>query len=645
MSFSFLRTGCLLATLLTLIPYPSSAADLKFQPPKAEELALKSVASAPGAHAVILQWTEVQDDTLGTSTTYLRIKILTDEGRKYGEIEIPYLRGSQRVSDIRARTIRPDGTIVPFEGNVYDKTILKTRRSKLLAKTFAVPEVTAGSIIEYRYTIAWDNTYLYSSVWPIQRELPILKGLLELKPSDQYAAYFSYFGLPEGVVPVKDGKTYSLTIENVPAFEEEEFAPPSDSLKARVQFVYTTNQFKDVESYWVREGKEWAEAVEDFIGKRSGIKQAAAELVVASDTNEQKLRKIYDRVQKIRNLTYVDDKTEQEEKREKLRDNRHVEDVLRNGYGYQSEINRLYVALARALGFTAEVVRVCERDDRIFMKEIADGRQLNGEVLVVEIDGNQTFLDPGTPNAPYGLLSWEYTGVPGIRLNKSRGGTWLQTPAAEARDTLIRRNADLRIEDDLLKGTVTVSWEGQSAMIRRLMGYEKDAVARKKEIEDDLKAMFPDGSVVELAELTGLDESAVALVAKAKVEIRDAAVSAGTRVITPLSIFQLTAKNPFSAETRRHPLMFNYAYRVEDEVKLSLPEGFNVETAPHPVSLDRKLLTYSNEWSRDGATVVVKRRFSLNGIQFAIESYPAFRLFYGKMLTSDAEKLVLKKGA
>ena len=58
---------------------------------------------------------------------YFRIKILTEEGRKYGDIEIPFFKGSGNIVNIHARTIRPDGSIVDFTGKAFDKSIVKAR--------------------------------------------------------------------------------------------------------------------------------------------------------------------------------------------------------------------------------------------------------------------------------------------------------------------------------------------------------------------------------------------------------------------------------------------------------------------------------------------------------------------------------------
>jgi hypothetical protein len=76
----------------------------------------------------------------------LRIKILTEEGRKHANVELVFSKGYEEISNLRARTIKPDGSIVDFDGNVFEKTILKSREWAYLAKTFTLPDVRKRAV-------------------------------------------------------------------------------------------------------------------------------------------------------------------------------------------------------------------------------------------------------------------------------------------------------------------------------------------------------------------------------------------------------------------------------------------------------------------------------------------------------------------
>lgn len=636
------------AVLLFFVSPASSfaARNQDFRPATAEELALKEHSLAPGAPAIILHWVQFQDDKNSYRSEYFRIKIMTEEGKKYADVEIPYLKGFSSVGDIKARTISPDGSITDFRGRIYDKPIVKTRRLKYHAKVFTMPEVTAGSIIEYRHVYRWDVSSLFGTSWTLQQELPVLKANLALTPykSPEYSSYFIHRGLPPGKVPEKKRDTYELELENLPAFVEESFAPPASLLKPRVEFLYTRHTELEPEKFWQREGKEWADVIERFIGKR-GLKQEAHTLTAGLTTDEEKLRSLYARVQGIRNLSFEEDKTEQEQKREKLRDNKNAEDVLRNGYGYRNELNRLFVGLARAAGFEANVVRLATRDEGILRTNLPDGRQLNGEIGVVTVDGREVFVDAGTPYAPFGILSWEYSSTGGLRIAKKAEVSWVEIPFAPATENVTRRVAKLRLEDEIVKGTVAISWTGQDALSRRITFLEKDDASRRRLLEDELKALLPEGATVKLTNVSGLDDRDHPLVVEAELESPTLASAIGSRTLVPLEIFTTRAKNPFSGQNRQHPIAFEHSFRVEDSIELTLPEGLTIETLPKNANVDVKAMVYESAWQSRENRVTLERSVQLNALLFETKHYQTIREFYSRQMQNDQEQVVLRKGS
>ena len=136
-----------------------------------EEQALKDVAEQSGAPAVILERQEIADDLNNFHSTFKRIKILTEEGRKYADVELPYNRHGFSIGDISGRTVHPDGTVIPFEGKPFDKAILRGKGIRYHVKAFTLPDVQAGSIIDFRYSLRYPDKRLLPPEWIIQDEL------------------------------------------------------------------------------------------------------------------------------------------------------------------------------------------------------------------------------------------------------------------------------------------------------------------------------------------------------------------------------------------------------------------------------------------------------------------------------------------
>src|ERR1051326_216955 len=121
-----------------------------WQPITPEDLKMTADPAHP-ADAIILYHEETADDMTRHRYVYKRVKILTEKGKDRANVEIPYDATFAGVTDIRARAIAPDGTITPFSGKTFNSTIVKAHHVKYLAKTFTLPNVQAGSIIEWKY--------------------------------------------------------------------------------------------------------------------------------------------------------------------------------------------------------------------------------------------------------------------------------------------------------------------------------------------------------------------------------------------------------------------------------------------------------------------------------------------------------------
>jgi len=247
---AFVRT-VIAITGAVLLP-PTAAAGIGFQPVVPDDLKMTAGPQAPGAPAIILFRQVDRDDNGRTSheNDYFRIKILTEEGRKYADIEIPYFKDNEKIVVVSARTIRPDGSIVNFDGKVFDKSIVKAKGLKYLAKTFTLPDVQVGSIIEYYFTRDLAEMLIFDSHWILSQDLYTKSAKFSLKPYrseyQQFSCRWSWQDLPPGTAQPKEGPDHVVRLEaqNIPAFQTEDFMPPENELKARVDFTYGDEPFE-----------------------------------------------------------------------------------------------------------------------------------------------------------------------------------------------------------------------------------------------------------------------------------------------------------------------------------------------------------------------------------------------------------------
>lgn len=642
------RPRCTLLLLLLFVSVKAfcgnDATAAEFRDPTAEERAMTSVPFAPGASAVVLNWKQFVNDRDSYHSEYFRIKILSEQGKKYGDVEIPHVALLSDVNHIKARTVRPDGTIAPFDGRTFDKVVVKVGGVRLIAKTFTLPDVQVGSIIEYRYDIASRGNTLYNSEFTVQREIPVVHLEISLQPYTLggFQTFFSFRGL-QGKKPEMHGDKYELTLENIPPFEEEPLAPPPSTIKPRLQFWYRSGT-TDPAAFWTKLAHEWADVIEPFIGNNAEVRTAAMTVVAGAATPEEKLRKLYARAQQIRNLSYEPDKTDSETRA--LRDNRSAVDVLRNGYGYRGEINRFFVALARACGFDAYAIRVGERDEDFLAKNVPLANQLDGEASVVTVDSKPYYLDPGTPYAPFGILSWQKSNTGGLLIaRKQDQAVWVNMPRQAAADAATTRTAFLKLEDGVVRGTVVITYRGQEALRKRFALRNDDDAAARKSIEETIKTWFAEGAVVKVTEIKDLRASDVPFVVSATVELPSAASLVGSRAMVPLSIFASTQKSPFPSEQRKTAIYFRYAYGTDDEVTLKLPAGYDVESLPVAANIDAGALRYVTNYQKRDDTISLSRKIVVEAEIVASDKYPVLRAFFSKVSGADQEQVVLRKAA
>ena len=171
------------------------------------DLKMTTEPKAPGAPAIYL-YRQVDRKESGrvnhTEAYYFRIKILTEDGRKYGNIEIPYLKSVGGISNIRARTIHPDGTVLNFDGKIFENTIVKSKTLRYQAKTLTMPDVQVGSIVEYRFIYDLRDNYVFRSYWTVSADLFTQKAVFSFKPYENYDLQWNMpAGLPAGTVPLR----------------------------------------------------------------------------------------------------------------------------------------------------------------------------------------------------------------------------------------------------------------------------------------------------------------------------------------------------------------------------------------------------------------------------------------------------------
>jgi len=676
--------------LCILLAPGARAAAQEWPPVTEEEKAITDCPQQPGAPAVLLYREETTSHRTWTVTCFYRLKVLTPAGRDRANIEIPVYRGWYKVSDLKARVVRPDGTAVPYTGQVFEKTVLRTGGFKVTVMTIALPDVNVGSVIDYRYKLVPDTERLSGkdqdaleemfgqsekpeeggidteegilfypvTTWDVQADLFTRRANFGYEPSQYLGTalanwtrktmIFSWVArwLP-GAEPSGDQDLVQLQLMNIPAFEPEELMPPESSERQEVRLFYVAGTVGSPDTYWREESQNWKKGLDKFMLKAGTAGVEARKIVYGLSDPEAKIRALYERAQKINNLSY--DKTKPRRKRKELRikNNRSVADVLKNNYGLRSDITRTFAALAAAAGFPARVVRVAARDDKLFELTLFGlYAQFDTELAVVRVGGTDRFYDPATPFCPPGLVPWKCTatslldpaGDPPSVLKPPA-----KTPAGTPEQALIRRETALRMDaEGNLAGTVKVRFGGQEALRRRLDHLTDPFDKMKKDLEAELIGILPAGTIVGLQNVENLRSAEDEVVAVFDVTLPPLTTSAGERTLLPALPLLGVGRDTLRHAQRKHPLSFPYPYRESDDIVISLPEGMRIEAVPAPRN-------ESEDWfehrlsctAENGTTIHVQREITLKRCDYPAALYGAVRAFFDRVRAAGEEQVVL----
>ncbi len=672
-----LCVGAALAVAALSLPLTSAAQ--KFQQPTKEELQMTSDPKAPGAPAVFLYRQVEADNRNHDRSEYARIKVLTEKGKEWATVEVPYIPGYSEPPYIEARTIHADGTVIPLVGKPADLLVEKTNNFHVKVSVFNLPSVEVGSILEYKWSVPLTGGKVagirdqaeedfYSSafagttpVWDVQKPIFIHKehfywnpysnlqdgpnggGFITMVNGEQATHLLPLQRLPAGATTTRSPKgDFTLDIQDVPAFVSEADAPPENAMRYSVNFYWTPYISADV--FWQNEIDRWSKQLNDFADESKEIKDAAAQITVGAATSEAKARKLYDAVQALDNTDFSRAKTEEERKQLHLKaELKKAQDVLNEKSGSANEIAALYLALARAAGLQADGLKVVDRNRRIFDPAYLSLSQLDSLLVVLHLDGKDIYLDPGQKLCPFGQLSWKHMISGGIQQDIKAP---VYTPSNMTKDAITGHKADLTLDPQGgIIGTVTIVMNGPMALHYRQLNITADTDEVKKQLNESLSALLPQGISGEVDKIQGLESSADYLSATVKVTGQLGATT-GKRLLLPGFFFSTAHVHFVNEEKRVNAVDLHYGEQVIDDAVYHLPAGYTIESAPQPAQLPWEGHAQLVVKTAPGAgSIEIKHIFARAFVLLEAKEYPALRDYYLKLDTNDQQQLVLVKGA
>ena len=643
------------AVFLCLLASVAGADDWPVIPPA--ELALKSPQIEPNADAEALLWDVHVAHEIGSGwvrtdmSHYVRIKVFTEAGRdRLGTVDIPYITG-ERIFDVAGRTTNPDGRTVELrKDSVYDRTVVKSGGVKVNNKSFALPALEVGSMIEYRWRDTIEDVITDHFRLEFQRDIPVHTVRYHVKPID--SQFFPYgmgslsMHLRSSPFTKESDGFYVTSATGIPAHKEEPDMPPAVAVRPWMLVYYIPDSRDTPERYWQATGKRIYESYRDSLKVSSEMRAAAAEAVKGAEDDEGRLRKLFDYVtSEFENTLYETDEAEAGRPRDK--ENRTTLDTWKQRRGTPYDLTMLYIALAGALDYEARLARVATADFGGF-----DSRHMNTYFLraydaAVKVNGAWRFCDPASPLLPFGMLRWSEQGQWALVADPKRPEL-LTTPVAPPDASTTHREGTFKLAaDGTLQGEVRLTYSGHSASGRKYRYRRQSPAEREEAVRKSVKDWYGASEVTAIA-VDGFT-GALPLTISYRLKIPGYAQRTGRRLFLESSFFARRDAARYSASERTHPVMFENAWSERDVITYELPEGFTLEQPEAPGGFKiADVAAYDTRMSAspDSSLLRYERTFDFGRegkLAFPVSAYSGLKQAFDRLYELDNHTLALRE--
>ncbi len=574
---------------------------------------------------------------------HIRIKILNNKGLGEADIRIPFysFKNVENIRKLEAQTFNLDATgnivVTKLEKKLlYEKKINK----RISEQVFTFPEVKAGSIIEYKYTVIGADLVGLND-WYFQKSIPVKFSRYTVDFPDD----FELISEPLCVLPVdavqrkkgtRDIKIF--TMKNIPALRDEPFITCEDDYLQRIQTrVIAVNlpmQRVNLTRSWPGIIKELMED-EDFGQQLKKNIPRTADLDAALQKETDPYRKmviIHNYVRKNMEWNGYD--------------NIWALDGVRTAWkekkGTAGEINLILVNLLKDAGLPAHPVLVSTRENGRIMTSIPGFDQFNKVLAYVVLNNKKYVLDATEKYTPSNIIPLEVMFSEGLVISKLDTYEWGWETLWNEKQlyktvTVINANID---ETGLMKGEANINSFDYNRISRLPVLKE----GNEKFIEKYFTSQIP-SLKIDSVHFENLEIDTLPLVQK--VHFSNPISSSADYKYFSTNMFTGLEQNPFVADSRFSDVFFaaNQQYTIIGN--FTIPEGYVFEELPRNI----RMITPDTATSISRIMVPNNNRLSLRIILdfkkpfYTTEEYPEFKEFYKKLFDMLNEQVVIRKKA
>lgn len=629
--------------------------NLKWGKPTKEELTMTEYAPDKDADAVVLcQQVNVYYQFLNNDFHVFRVvkgrlKVLKPEGKRVADINVPIWtdennsQNNEVITGLKATAFNmKDGKV---EKTKMDHSMVfkeQVNKSERLIK-FSVPQVQVGTVIEYEYTLE-SGLFFELRDWYAQSDIPVFYTEYKLSVPEWFSFHIEETGMNRlerktGAGSILVGATVVTTVENsfvgreLPALKNDDYIWHAEDYGNKVTHelrgIYIpgavhksfTSTWGDIDRLLLND-----EAFGGRIKRSSPLKN---EIVAAGIPQ---IENVQQRVDATWKLLW-----------------RHVKwngnyafwaksgaSILKEGTGSNADINFLFINMLRDANVEASPVVLRLRNRGMLPMTHASLKYLSTFIVGVQMnDSSMCYFDASAHDGYLNVLPACLSVKQARVIRKEGPGRWvnLQPLAQSIESTLIQANLQA---DGVLTGTITNSRSGEAAVhLRRQWHTGKDSADVIYQMQERMQSNITHYESQGLYNFSPIVREKISF--EKQHSLDDNRIYLSLLPISPLS------ENPFIAETRVLPVELPFKHRKTINMKLTLPDGWQIEEMPDPIILRSDGITARIMAEQEENQLTVVSKLDIQRTFFSQQEYPVLRLFFEKLVESSKNVIVLKK--
>lgn len=619
---------------------------------------MKRVEQDPEADAVVLinerdgKIIKEGDDVVNVMRYHVRMKILTERGKEYAKVEIPAWKSS-RVSEVQARTIKADGTIVPLPSDqIFETVVLQVGGYRETALAFNFAAVEPGAIIEYRFQ---RNTHALSYIEPLYfagPEFTLKARITQGIPSDMGYTLLCDLCPPGQAPQVSDwregkskGKMYTHELHDLPGYRSERMMPPPRDAAPRLEMVLT--EWKGHMSWalgrqdrffidWPSVALYASSYYQDAIKRGLGNLKPVVDGWLAGVTDPQdKVKVIYRHVQ--RDFRYLPFMTV-------YGSTRSIETMLKDKIADNEDKAILLITALKAAGIEALPAIVSGKNGGSLNPKFFSLSQFTHTVAAIPNPaGGYQWVDPTVSYVPLGFMPWKDSGAEALLLKGNQGE--MVTLPAKTELNASRYHEDARPRSDG-KADVTLDAEflGEDADDVREELVPAAESTRKAWLQTWLDGMLT-GAALQSYTIENLEEIDKTLHLKLTFEAPGLITNAEDTRLVRSCVLSCVDRNPISKAPRQYPFYIDRGWNEEEVVVISAPEEMRPTGAGLSYKAQSPIGTFGLNCAAQGdGAIRCTRQFVARRNRWAADQQVAVRTMFDRVIEADHSVVAFRKG-